>query len=302
MVKSTRRSGVAARSAPAIDGGLGPQIDRLQVDLGPGKPGQAQESGDELRHLLAGGLDPFGVSAALVAERRPEILQQRRGVTIHGPERSTQVVGDREREGLQSLIGLLQIPRALLGGDVPLECLAALAFAPGIEPVQGVAAFSVLGRLGLVLGGPGPAALDVGLDVDPPWASWASRRWCRPGYRSAPGPHARHGAGYRSDPGPGGRRAARCRWFPQPDPGRARGLHGSRHRGARWPLIDLGPSRRALVSRSSQSSLRHQRDRPGRPLDGGTGLPSKARGQQSRIEEDQPAIRGPESGPYSTNS
>ena len=76
-------------------------------------------------------------------------------------------MGDREREGLQSLVGLLQIPRPLLVGDVPLERLAALALAPGVEPVQGVAAFSVLGRLGLVLGGPGPAALDVGLDVDP---------------------------------------------------------------------------------------------------------------------------------------
>ena len=76
-------------------------------------------------------------------------------------------MGDREREGLQSLIGLLQIARPLLVGDVPLECLAALAIAPGIEPVLSVAAFTVLGRLGPVLGGPGPAALDVGPDVDP---------------------------------------------------------------------------------------------------------------------------------------
>ena len=104
-------------------------------------------------------------------------------------------MGDREREGLQSLVGLLQIPGPLLVGDVPLEGLAALAIAPGIEPVLSVAAFTVLGRLGPVLGGPGPAALDigpdvdpllgvvgvtalgVGLDVDPLLGSRASRRW-----------------------------------------------------------------------------------------------------------------------------
>jgi hypothetical protein len=76
-------------------------------------------------------------------------------------------VGDREREGLQSLISLLQISRPLLVADGPLECLAALAMAPGIELVQSITAFIVLGRFGLVLGYPGPAALDVGPDVDP---------------------------------------------------------------------------------------------------------------------------------------
>ena len=44
--------------------------------------------------------------------------------------------------------------------------------------------------------------------------------------------------------------------------------------------------------------------RTGQPAaaDGGTGLPSKARGQQSHLEEDQPAIGAPNRVRYSTNS
>ena len=217
-------------------------------------------------------------------------------------------MGDREREGLQSLVGLLQIPGPLLVGDVPLEGLAALVLAPGIEPVQGVAAFTVLGRLGPVLRGPGPAALDIGPDVDPLLGVVGV---------------AALGVGLDVDPllGVAGVTALDIGLDVDPLLGLTRvaaldidpvlGLAGVAPLAVDGSLslilvvlegftdhaiaalagrrVDLRGSRRALVSRSSQSSLRHQKDRLGRPLDGGTRLPSKARGQQSHLEKDQPA-------------
>lgn len=51
-------------------------------------------------------------------------------------------------------------------GDGLLECFAALALAPCVEQVLGVAAFAVLFGLGLVLGVAGVAALGIGPLLD----------------------------------------------------------------------------------------------------------------------------------------
>ena len=56
-------------------GGLGAQIDCLEVNSGPGEAGEVQEGVDELRHLLAGGLDLLGVASARLAEARPVFFQ-----------------------------------------------------------------------------------------------------------------------------------------------------------------------------------------------------------------------------------
>jgi len=147
-------------------GGLSAQVDRLEADLGPGEAGEVQEGSDELAHLLAGGLDLLSAGPGRVAEGRTVLFQQDGAVVVHGSQGGAQVVGDRVGEGLQVLVGLLQLVGVLVVGDALLECVAALFVAAGVEGVLGVLALAVLSRLGLVLGVAGILPLGVGLDVD----------------------------------------------------------------------------------------------------------------------------------------
>ena len=56
---------------------------------------------DQLRHLLTGGDDPLGVTAAVLAEAPPVLFQQGPAVTAERPQRGTQVMGNRIDETLQ---------------------------------------------------------------------------------------------------------------------------------------------------------------------------------------------------------
>jgi hypothetical protein len=94
------------------------------------------------------------------------LFQQDRAVAVHGSQGGAQVVGDRIGEGLQVLVGLLQLVGPLLVGDILLQCVAALVVAAGVEGLLGVPTFAVLGRLDLVLGLAGAAALGISLHVD----------------------------------------------------------------------------------------------------------------------------------------
>ena len=59
------------------DGGcLGAEIDTLETDLGRRDAGHAQQGVEDASHLLAGGLDPLSVAAAVRTEVIGVILDQ----------------------------------------------------------------------------------------------------------------------------------------------------------------------------------------------------------------------------------
>ena len=76
-------------------GGLGTEIDRAEVHLGPGKARKTQQIVDERRHMFAGGDDSLRIAPAILAENLAVIFQQGGAETAHRPERGAQVVGDR---------------------------------------------------------------------------------------------------------------------------------------------------------------------------------------------------------------
>ena len=79
------------------DGGrLGTEIDLLEADLCPGDAGQVQQVVENVSHVLAGGLDPLGVAAAVLAEGIGVILDQHGAEPGQRAQRGPQVV----REGV----------------------------------------------------------------------------------------------------------------------------------------------------------------------------------------------------------
>jgi hypothetical protein len=92
-------------------GGLGTEIDRAEVHLGPGEARKTQQVVDERRHMFRGGDDSLRVAPAILAENGAVIFQQGGTETAHRPERGAQVVGDRVRETLQVPVGRIEVVR-----------------------------------------------------------------------------------------------------------------------------------------------------------------------------------------------
>ncbi len=68
---------VLALESGSDSGRLGAEIDRLEADRGPGNAGQVQQVIENASHVLAGGLDPLSVAAAIFTEGIAVILDQR---------------------------------------------------------------------------------------------------------------------------------------------------------------------------------------------------------------------------------
>src|SRR5580698_3110505 len=90
-------------------GDLCPQVDYPGANLGSRNAREVEEVVDELRHPLAGGLDPLGVADGGVAEAVPAVVKQGATQPAHGSQRGTQVVGDRIGEGLQVSVRDLEV-------------------------------------------------------------------------------------------------------------------------------------------------------------------------------------------------
>ena len=91
----------------------------MQVQLGPREARKLQQVIDQLRHLLTGGDDPLGITAAFLAENPPVVFQQGPAVTAERPQRGTQIMGNRIDEALQILMRTLEVLHPQLSGYVP---------------------------------------------------------------------------------------------------------------------------------------------------------------------------------------
>ena len=100
-------------------GRLRAEINWLQVQLGPREARKLHQVIDQLRHLITGGDDPLGVTAAFLVENLPVVFQQGPAVAAERPQRGTQVVGNRVDETLQILIRTAGVLHPKPGGYVP---------------------------------------------------------------------------------------------------------------------------------------------------------------------------------------
>ena len=102
------------------DGGcLGTEIDRLEIDRCPGDARQVQQVVENVSHVLAGGLDPLSVGAAILTEGIGVILHQGGAEPGQRAQRRPQIVGEGVGEGLQVLVDAPEIVAYLpLLGDV----------------------------------------------------------------------------------------------------------------------------------------------------------------------------------------
>ncbi len=163
------RAADAAARVPAPEpgsdgGGLGAEIDLLEADRCPGDAGQVQQIIENTSHVLAGGLDPLSVAAAILTEGIAVILDQGGAESGQRAQWRPQVVRQGIGEGSQVLVDPAEIVACLpLLGDIThggryQEALAGVEGGQGDLGGEGGAVAAAAGQVQARAHLPGPGA------------------------------------------------------------------------------------------------------------------------------------------------